>query len=134
MQESFARLWSGLAARLNGPLKLRLLLQPLMAVLLALRAGLRDARAGRPPFLAALLSDRGHRWEHLQRGWADVGQLFLLATVVDVAFQLIVRRTFRPWEAAAVAALLALLPYLLLTGPANRIGRWRAHRRADVTP
>ena len=40
---------------------LRLVLQPLMACLLASLAGLRDARAGRTPFLWALAADPDQR-------------------------------------------------------------------------
>ena len=42
-------LWEMLIGRIEGPLTLRLVLQPTMASFLAVRAGLKDARsAGRP--------------------------------------------------------------------------------------
>src|SRR5437868_8007609 len=37
--------------RLTGPGRFRFVLQPLMALVLGIRSGLADARAGRPPFL-----------------------------------------------------------------------------------
>jgi len=40
-----------LPARLTGPGRLRFVFQPIMAILLGLRGGLADARAGRPPYL-----------------------------------------------------------------------------------
>ena len=47
MEEMIARGWEGLMARVGGPMTFRLILQPTMAALLALRAGLKDAREGR---------------------------------------------------------------------------------------
>jgi hypothetical protein len=35
--------------RLTGPMKFRLVLQPVMAAFFAIRSGLEDARAGKPP-------------------------------------------------------------------------------------
>jgi hypothetical protein len=41
--------WDMLIGREHGPLAFRLVLQPKVAALLAIRAGVRDAKAGRPP-------------------------------------------------------------------------------------
>src|SRR5690348_6901380 len=40
-----------LVGRLQGPLTLRLVIQPVMAAIFAVRAGLKDAREGRRPYL-----------------------------------------------------------------------------------
>ncbi len=48
--------WSGFVHGPTGPLKFRFVVQPLVAAVLALRAGIRDAREGRAPFLWALLT------------------------------------------------------------------------------
>jgi hypothetical protein len=128
----FHRVWTDISAGLHGPLKFRLILQPTVAAILAIRAGLRDAREGRTPFTRALLLDKGHRPEHLRRGWRDVWKVFAAATIVDVIYQLIVSRTAHPLQALVVAALLALLPYLVLTGPINRLARRSAHRRGHA--
>src|SRR4051794_19394067 len=66
----------------------RLILQPAVAILLALRAGMRDAREGRPPFLWAVLSDQSRRRELMRHGWKDVGNVFLIALVLDSIYQL----------------------------------------------
>src|SRR5262245_41769651 len=47
--------------RLTGPGRFRFILQPLVATVLGIRSGRADARAGRPPYLKGLLTDRGHR-------------------------------------------------------------------------
>jgi len=58
--------------------------------------------------------------------WKDVAKVFLAAIIVDAIYQVLEFRWFYPEEAIIVAILLALLPYLLLRGPANRIRRrWR---------
>jgi hypothetical protein len=50
MDEMLTRLWENLGGRIGGPMSLRLLLQPTIATILAIRSGLADARAGKPPF------------------------------------------------------------------------------------
>jgi hypothetical protein len=117
-----------------GPLTFRFVLQPLVAAILALRAALRDAREGRPPFLWALLTDRGHRKEHVSRGWTDVGTVFLVAVLVDLVDQRIVGPRIFPMQSLLVATLLALVPYVLLCGPLNRIACWRRRHRTHVAP
>lgn len=54
MDDLLARVWRDLLDRIEGPMKFRILIQPLMACILAVRAGLRDARAGRQPFRSTL--------------------------------------------------------------------------------
>ncbi len=47
---------SDLPARFTGPGRFRFILQPAVAILLGLRGGLADARAGRPPYLEDVLT------------------------------------------------------------------------------
>jgi hypothetical protein len=114
-------LFEQLGARADGPLSLRLVLQPTIASLIAIRSAWKDARAGAAPFFWAVLSSPDHRRELLRHGWKDVGKVFVLATVLDLVYQWIVVRSVRPGQALVVAALLALFPYLLMRGPANRL-------------
>lgn len=131
MQDLVTRIAEDLASRLHGPLTFRIVFQPVMAGFLALRAGLADARAGRPAYLWAVFTDPQHRRAILRGGWRDIGKVFVLAIVLDVIFQAIVFRAFYPFEALIVAFVLALLPYALLRGPVNRLARGkRAGRRA----
>ncbi len=132
MDPLFQRVATDISEGLHGPLKFRLIVQPTVAAILAIRAGLRDAREGRAPFTWALALDRGHRKEHLRRGWGDVGKVFVAATVVDVIYQFVVSRMVHPLQALVVAAILALVPYLLLTGPINRLAR-RSGRRGRAS-
>lgn len=104
-------------------MKFRLVLQPLMAAIFAVRAGLKDAREGQPPFFWAIFTDPQHRREMLKDGWRSVGRIFILAVILDTVYQIIVLRWFYPVEALLVAIQLAIVPYLLIRGPVNRIAR-----------
>jgi hypothetical protein len=125
MEEILTHLWKVLVGQLHGPLAFRLILQPSVAVILAIRAGLGDARDGRPAYFWAVLMDLDHRKDLLREGWKDVGKIFVFAVVLDVICQLIVFRRLYPGEALLVAAILAILPYLVVRGPVNRIASCR---------
>ena len=108
-------------ARLTGPMNLRLIGQPTVAAILAIRAGLRDARQDRPFFLSTLLRNPAHRRELLHQGWEDVGKVFLIAAILDVIYQLIVHRGVYRLELLLTAVTLAIVPYVLLRGPVTRV-------------
>jgi len=131
MDEMLTRLWENLGGRIGGPMSLRLLLQPTIATILAIRSGLADARAGKPPFFWTVLTNANDRRELLRSGWKSVAKVFTMAVVLDVVYQLIVARWVYPLEAVIVAFVLACVPYLLLRGPVNRIASgWRRKRAA----
>jgi len=126
MEELIARGWAGLVDRVGGPMTFRLILQPIMAGLLALRAGLKDAREGRPPYLWTLLTDSSQRVDLLREGWRSIARVFVLAVFMDLIYEIVMDRLFYPLETLIVAFALAVVPYLLLRGPVNRIARrWR---------
>jgi hypothetical protein len=123
MRDFLVRGWMNLFDRVGGPMTFRLILQPAMATLLAVLAGLRDAREGRPPYLWTVLTDPLQRADLLREGWKEVGRVFLLALIMDTIYQLIVERWIYPLELLTVAIVLAVVPYLLVRGPVNRIAR-----------
>lgn len=123
-------MWREILERPDGPLALRFYLQPLMATFFAVRDGLRDARAGRPAYLWSLFTDPAGRRERLRDGWRSVGKIFVIAMVLDLLYQAAVLRGLRPVQGLLVAVTLALAPYALLRGPANRLLRRVARRRA----
>ena len=120
-----ARLWEHMAARVSGPMSFRLVLQPAMAAFLAVRAGMQDARTGRPPYGWAVLTDGSHRGALMREGWTSIAKVFAAAVAIDVIYQVIVLRWVYPFEALLTAALLACVPYLLLRGLVNRLTRTR---------
>jgi hypothetical protein len=123
MDHMWMRVASQLAARVTGPMKFRLVLQPAMAAFFAIRSGLADARAGKPPYFWALLSDPAQRKDMIKDGWKSVGRVFILALVLDVVYQIIVLRFVYVGEAIIVALVLAILPYLILRGLVTRLAR-----------
>lgn len=123
MEDIWMRFVENMIDRVSGPMKFRLILQPVMASIFAIIAGLKDARLGKPPYGWAVFTDSIQRAELLKDGWKSVGKVFILALVLDVAYQVIVQRFVYPGEAVFVALLLAIVPYLILRGLVNRIAR-----------
>jgi hypothetical protein len=123
MDDLWARIAGGVIERTSGPLHFRLILQPVMAVILAVIAGLKDARTGKPPYFWALLTEPDHRSEMLRDGWKSVGKVFVLAWLLDIAYQFIVVRSLYPGGAILVAIVLAIVPYLIVRGLVTRIAR-----------
>jgi hypothetical protein len=121
--ETWTRLVHDLIGRVSGPMKFRLVLQPLMASIFAIRAGLKDAKTGKPPYFWALLWDPAHRADMLKDGWKSVGKVFVLAIVLDVVYQIIAEHFVYPGEAIIVAFILAIVPYLILRGLVTRLTR-----------
>ncbi len=123
MDDTWMRIVDNLSARVTGPMKFRLVLQPVMASIFAIMSGLKDARAGNPPYFWALLTEPAHRADMLKDGWKSVGKVYVLAIVLDVVYQIIVQRFVYPGEALIVAFILAIAPYLILRGLVTRIAR-----------
>jgi hypothetical protein len=124
IQEFFARVWEMLIGRADGPLTLRLILQPTVGAIFAIRAGLRDSREGRQPFFFwSVFTHTARRPDLLRQVRKDVGKAFIAAIMVDVIYELIVYRWVYPGQAVIVATVLAIIPYLLIRGPVTRILR-----------
>lgn len=121
MEEMFARFMENLGARVTGPMHLRIYLQPIMATVFAIISGLKDAKAGNPAYFWAMFTQPEHRRDMLKDGWKSVGKVFVIAMVLDVIYQIIVQRWVYPLEVITVALILAIVPYLILRGPVNRI-------------
>jgi len=128
MDDIWPRLGHQLLARISGPMKFRLVLQPLLASFFAIRSGLTDARAGKPPYLWALISQPGQRLEMIKDGWKSVGRVFILALALDIVYQIIVLRFVYLGEAIIVAFVLAIVPHLILRGLVTRLTRHRMGR------
>jgi hypothetical protein len=123
MDDILAPWWETLGGRIGGPLSFRLIIQPLVAAVLAVRAGIEDGRAGRPPYAWSIVTHPETRRELLDEGWKAVAKVFVLAVVLDAVYQVLVFRWIYPLEALLIAFLLACVPYLLVRGPAGRLSR-----------
>ena len=115
--------WDNFLARPNGSLSLRFILQPSMAALLALRAGVQDAKEARQGYLWAILLNPERRLQLLHEGWRGARTPFLVAIVLDCIYQIVTVRFIYPLELLFTATLLALVPCALLRGPFNRLAR-----------
>ncbi len=127
MEERLRQLLPDLIGRVHGPFAFRLILQPLSAAIIACRAGLRDARSGRPAYGWTVLSNPVERRDLLREGWRELSKVFLIAVAIDLIYEWVVFREIYPGQSLIVAALLALLPYPLLRGVVNRIIRRHRH-------
>ena len=129
MDDVLARIWEHLGGRIGGPLTFRLILQPVVAAVLGIRAGLQDAKTGRPAYFWTILTDADSRRGLLREGWKAVAKVFVLAVIIDAVYQVIVVRWIYPFESLLVAFLLACVPYLLVRGPVNQIAAAKGRRQ-----
>jgi hypothetical protein len=123
IDEWIVRGWENFVARTTGPLWFRFVFHPVMATLLALWAGWKDARSGRPAFLWSAIFHAGQRGRLFLEALRDTRLTILIAVVLDLIYQLFVLRTVYPLELVFTVTLLAFIPYVLLRGPANRVFR-----------
>ena len=121
MDEIWMRIVDNLMDRVSGPMKFRLLLQPVMAAAFAIIAGVKDAKTGKPPYFWSLFTHPETRTDLLKGGWKDISKVFILALILDSVYQVIVLRFIYLGEAIIVAILLAILPYLVLRGLITRL-------------
>ena len=123
VEDLLTRVVENLISRVSGPMKFRLVIQPLMAAVFAVRDGLKDALEQRPPYLRAVFARPDLRSDMLRDGLKSVGKIFIIAVIIDLVEQFIDFRWFYPGEALLVAFTLAFIPYLLIRGIVNRIAR-----------
>ena len=113
MDVYLTRVWEELAGRVGGPFTLRFVVQPIVAVVLGIRAGRRDAaRARRQTGYAGAIT--------------DVGRLWVLAFAMDGVYHAVVLRAFHPLQSFVVSVLLALVPYFVAR---ISVRSWAARRR-----
>jgi hypothetical protein len=107
--------------RVSGPMKFRIVLQPIMATYFAMRSGLRDAKSGKDPYFWSFLIGRGHRFDIVKQGWEDIGRVVLLAGGLDLVYQFFVQSSIHLRAAVIVAFVLAVVPYVIVRGIVTRI-------------
>ena len=112
----------------GGSFQIRLIVQPLAAMLLGLRFGIRDAKQGRAPILKAVAETKGERGGLLARAARDAIVPLGVALVLDSVLQHIINGRIRPLAAVIVGSLLVLLPFLIVRALTNRIWTHRHHR------
>ena len=124
-----ARILENLADRLTGPMSVRFILQPVVASVFAILAGLEDARLGKAPYLWTVLTDSANRAALIRDAWARIGKVFLVAILLDLVYQVVVLKVF-PGEALIVAVLLAIVPYVVVRAIVTQVaGMLRGGKR-----
>ena len=121
-----------LFGRASGPLQFRLVVMPTVVTLLAIRAGFRDAREGQPAFLWGIISDPNRRRQRMLAAWKDIARIFIVAIVLDTAYQVMVLRAFHVVQALIVAVACAIVPYVLFRGPTTRLARLLSGKQAGA--
>jgi hypothetical protein len=111
----------------GGSFQLRLILQPLAAILLGLRFGVRDAKQGRAPILKAVAEGKGERGHMLARAARDAIVPLIVALVLDSILQQMINGRIRPLAAVIVGGLLVFLPFLIVRAVSNRVWTHRHH-------
>ena len=119
-------------ARLSGPGRLRFIFQPVVAIILGTRSGMKDATAGLPPFLWALLFHKEHWRELFLSTLASVRNLVAIAILLDLVSQFLIFHEIRPGAALVVGPVLIGVPYAVSRALSNRIWRWSNHRKRSV--
>jgi hypothetical protein len=105
----------------GGPGTLRFLLQPMIAIMLGILHGVRDARKGRPPYLLALAHARGKRLHHLGDGLRAIVVPLCLALAGALTFQYLIRSRIYVAYGLLYATLFVAAPYFAIRGLANRL-------------
>jgi len=106
---------------LGGRFQIRVILQPLVAIILGLRFGVRDAKAGKPPFFLALALDKGNRRALLKEAARDALMPLIVALLIDSILQQMINHRIRPVAAVIVGGILVFLPFLIVRALANRV-------------
>jgi hypothetical protein len=114
-----------MVARLSGPGRFRFILQPVVAIFLGSRDGVKDARAGAHPFFWGLIFHREQRPQLLRSALASVRNLVALAILLDIISQYLIFRKIHPGAALILGPVLISVPYSTARALANRIARRR---------
>ena len=117
-----------LPKRLFGPGRFRFLIQPLVAITLGVAAGRADARAGRAPYLYALLLGGGNRVGLARSALRDVANLLLAGILLDSVCQWLILGASYLGAALLVGPVLIAVPYASARALANRVAAARESR------
>lgn len=110
-----------IAARLTGPMSFRFIVQPVIAIILGIRDGILDARAGTPPFIYDVIFKPEDRRKQLKSALKAVLKPVILGIVLDGIVQYLMFKQIWPVAAILVGSLVIGVPYALARGLTNRI-------------
>jgi hypothetical protein len=116
-------------ARLSGAGRFRFVLQPIVAILLGSRDGLKDARKGDPPYLWALAFHAEHRRELLRGMFVSVRELVAVSILLDIFSQFLIFHEIHPGAAFILGPVLIGVPYAVARATACRIAKKKVSER-----
>ena len=119
-----------LPKRLFGPGRFRFILQPLVAMTLGVAAGRADARAGRSPYLYALLLGSEDRARLARSALRDVANIMLVGILLDSVCQWLILGASYLGAALLVGPVLIALPYAAARALTCRVATALKGRRA----
>lgn len=109
-----------IAARLTGPLHFRFIIQPIVAILLGLRDGKMDAKAGSSPYIINLFTHREQRSLLFRSAFISILKPVLFGIFIDGIAQYLIFKTISPSGALFVGSFVIAIPYVLARGLSNR--------------
>jgi hypothetical protein len=110
-----------IVGRVTGPMSFRFILQPCVAILLGIRDGRLDAKAGTPPYIFDVLFRPKDRDRALKSALHTLLTPMIVGTVLDAIAQYLIFQNIRVVGAMLVGALVMGVPYSLARGITNRI-------------
>jgi len=108
---------------------LRFIVQPIMAAILGIRAGIHDSRQATPPFIWSLCTQSAGRKRQLKQAGEHLVIPLIVAIVLDGIVQYLLFQRIRVLGAVILGTILMGLPYSLARGLTNRIVSARSHWR-----
>lgn len=114
---------------LSGPGRIRFVLQPVIAFILGIRDGVRDARAGEPPYVLALFKLSGRK-VRVKQGLRQIALPLAVGVGLSLTFQYVIRRTAHLIPALLFGTVFIAVPYMVARALANRMWRPVLRRRA----
>jgi len=133
MQDFLTNVLDKIVARLTGEMSFRFILQPVIAVILGIRDGLMDAKAGTPPFIADLIFSPKNRKRQLKSAFNRLLTPIIVATVLDAIAQYFIFGHINPLGAVLVGTFVMGIPYALARGVTNRIASELRSRNGEST-
>lgn len=109
-----------LVARFTGPMSFRFILQPVVAVILGIRDGGRDVKAGASPYALDFFTHPEHRRDLLKNAGTTILIPIIVGIVLDAIVQFMIFKAFFPIQSIIVGSLLLGIPYILFRGLTNR--------------
>lgn len=99
--------------RTTGPFHLRLIFQPLGAIILGTRDGIKDARKNIKPYLFNIITDNRNRSENLRKGLKSLTIPLIIGILLDAVFQLMVLDRLHLFGAFIFGIVLIAFPLLI---------------------